>query len=297
MPLDTAIENVSSLLLSNRRGLMRGAGISAATLSAIAMGLPTDAQSQEAAAAITDVDVLNFALNLEYLEAEFYLRAIYGTGLPSSLTTGPGGSPGGTVTGGSQVTFKDPHVRELAQEVAQDEYLHVQFLRKALGSAAVAEPDINLDTSFAALGAAAGIAGTFNPYANENSFLLGGFIFEDVGVTAYHGAAHLITSKQYLTAAAGILAVEAYHASEFRLQIYQKGLSGPASKIAFLRAKLSGVHDDQGTVQMGKPNIVPTDVNGIAFSRNTSQVLNIVYGGGAPSNYLFFPNMVNGTIK
>jgi hypothetical protein len=296
MAFDTAISKISGLS-SNRRGLLRGAGISAATLSAIAMGLPTDARSQEAAAAITDVDILNFALNLEYLEAEFYHRAVYGNGLPSNLTSAPDGSPGGTVTGGTEVAFADPIIKEFAMEVANDEFNHVAFLRKELGSAAVAEPDINLGTSFAALGMAAGIAGTFNPYASQNMFLLGGFIFEDVGVTAYHGAATLITHKTYLAAAAGILAVEAYHAAEFRVQIFQKGLSGPADKISYLRRELSGVNDDQGTNLAGVANIVPTDPHSIAFSRNTSQVLNIVYGGGAASDYLFFPNKLNGTIQ
>ncbi len=169
MPLDTALTHVSGML-SNRRRLLQGAGISAAALGALAMGLPVDARSEEAAAAVTDEDILNFALNLEYLEAEFYHRAVYGTGLPASLTSGPDGSSGGTVTGGSQVPFASKAVQEFAAEVANDEMLHVQFLRKALGSAFVAEPDINLGSSFATLAAAANIKGTFNPYANDNSF-------------------------------------------------------------------------------------------------------------------------------
>jgi hypothetical protein len=303
MSLDTTLAQVIGLS-SNRRGLLRGAGISAATLSAIAMGMPTDARAQEAAAAITDADILNFALNLEYLEAEFYQRAVYGAGLPTSLTTGANGAPGGTVTGGSQVTFTTPLVREFAEEVAQDELLHVQFLRKELGSAAIAEPDIDLGNSFAVLGMAAGIKGTFSPYASENDFLLGGYIFEDVGVTAYHGAATLITSKAYLAAAAGILAVEAYHASEFRVQILQNGLSSDANKISALRGELSVAggskhRDDQGTRQGARAaaNVVPTDRNSIAFARTPDEVLNIVYGGGSASNYLFFPNKVNGTIQ
>ena len=257
---------------------MKGAGIGTAALALGGFGLtPRRANAQ----ALTDADV----------------RAAIGTTLADNEIQGVGTL--GTVTGGSQMPFSNKHIMQYAQEIACDERNHVLFLRGALGDAAVARPQIDLDMSFTNLARAAGIIGpsdTFSPSIDDNSFLLGAFIFEDVGVTAYHGAATSITDPTYLSAAAGILAVEAYHASGVRVRLLQAGLIDPVAKISALRATLLGAADDQGIVLDGKANVVPTDDNSIAFARTPQHVLNIVYGDGAASNYLFFPNKLNGTI-
>ena len=211
-----------------------------------------------------------------------------------------GNSPVGAVTGGSKVPFATSSIEQYASEIAHDELAHVRFLRSTLGGKAVSRPTIDLAQSFTTAAVAAGIipAGqNFNPFADEVSFLLGAFIFEDVGVTAYHGAAPLIRHKAYLAAAAGILAVEAYHASNVRSVLFNLGQSDPAQKISDLRKKASGADDDQGIVLNGKANIVPTDENGLAFSRTTTQVLNIVYLGGPSANNGFFPQGLNGAIS
>ena len=272
-------------------------------------------------AAPTDADILNFALNLEYLEAQFYAFAATGAGLANSMLTGTGTQ--GAVIGGRKVNFTDPVVSQNAQEIAQDEIAHVNFLRAQLGSSAVAQPAIDVggtdpNGAFSKAAQAAGLvpAGTaFDPYANDENFLLGAYIFEDVGVTAYKGAAPLITSKVFLEAAAGILAVEAYHAGLIRTVLYGKGIATPApalieatEKISDARDSLDGPSDlDQGVrnrpsnsslVPGTSSNIVPTDSNALAYSRSAGQVLNIVYlNRMAVDRGGFFPTGVNGNIK
>jgi hypothetical protein len=286
-----SIESGPGKTAFERRRMLRGTG-AGALVALAAAGFAASAGPAEAQA-INDAAILNFALNLEYLEAEYYSRAVFGTGL-SSADTGPGG---GTVTGGSQVPFTSDAIRQYGTEIANDEISHVRFLRSALGGAAVPEPNIDLMSSFATLGQVAGLGSGFNPFADENSFLLGAYVFEDVGVTAYHGAAPLVQNRTYLSAAAGIEAVEAYHASLIRTNLFQLGYANQTAAISAVRASLSGADDDFGVVVNGTSNIVLSDSNAIAFSRTPRQVLNIVYGAQNATSGLFFPSGLNGAIK
>ena len=312
---------------TNRRQLLTRAGLIGA--AAVGSGLLGMGKKNFAQAAlqtafgpkghkfdVDDADILNFALNLEYLEAEFYQRAAFGTGLSATDTAGSGtkaSGTAGTVTGGSAVPFTSTVIAQYAAEIATDELNHVRFLRDVLGKKAVAEPTIDLSTSFTNAAIAAGVitAGqTFNPFASDADFLLGAFIFEDVGVTAYHGAAPYLNHPAYLEAAAGILAVEAYHAGEVRTLLFGMGQDTPslitaANQISALRNAASAaastdtseITDEGITNSTGDANIIPADSNSLAFSRTFAEVLNIVYLGGASGAYGFFPDMLNGRIK
>jgi hypothetical protein len=295
--IDRSAENPEDRRRFIKGASVAGLGVVGASVLG-AMGAPA-AKAEDESYGISDGAILNFALNLEYLEAEFYHYAVYGCGLPSSLTYGKGDR--GNVYGGRAVHFKSRGVKQFATEIAKDEYEHVAFLRSALGGAAVARPEINIGSSFNAAATAAGLVKrgeTFDVYASEDNFLLGAFIFEDVGVTAYKGAAPLISNKTYLGAAAGILAVEAYHAANIRTVLYDRGLAAAANAISNARDSLDGPSDDdQGITRNGVANIVPTDSNGLAFGRTPGQVLNVVYLTPKVANSGgFYPRGVNGQL-
>ena len=134
--------------------------------------------------------------------------------------------------------------------------------------AAVKKPAINLN----ALGFG---------FANVADFLKLSRIFEDVGVSAYAGAAPLITNSTYLEAAARILATEAQHSGTVRFACIYWGVNSP---------KVDGM------------DVVPTpqtpfcvDSSALSIARSTSQVPQIVYGGNSPGG--FFPQGLNGTIR
>ena len=281
-----------------RRNLMKRASAGAAALGALGtIGIETTGSASAATPnPAGDAAILNFALNLEYLEAEYYIRAVTGSGLSASLVGATGGVTAPTNT---LVPFSIPALAYYAQRIANDELSHVNFLKVALGSAAVSEPKIDLVTSFTTLAVAAGLIAqgqTFNPFADEVSFLLGAYIFEDVGVTAYAGAAAALTVPANLSYAASVLATEGYHAGAIRGYLSTIGAGIATNAISALRTKLGGVTDN-GTSIPGNPfSFNNVDYNGQVYRRTPQQVLNIVYGGASPTAGLFFPNGMNGTI-
>ncbi len=252
-------------IIASRRSMLMGAG-------ALAAAAFVPGATKESAAAVpttfADTDILNFALNLEYLEAQFYTIATEGVTADKSTQGSaialPSNSGSVTFRAGAKTTFTNPAVAAYAFETALEERKHVLFLQSALGTGAVAQPALNLQSSFTTLGTLIG-APTFDPFTTDLYFLLGAFIFEDVGVTAYHGGALYITNKgqttatgtapDYLTPAAGIHAVEAYHAGLVRTTlalvdagIVSLGTGNPgqgqaislATSIANVRATLDG---------------------------------------------------------
>jgi len=125
-----------------------------------------------------DVDILNFALTLEYLEAKFYEEA--------KTRAKPSGE-----------------LKKLVDLIAADERQHVEALTatiKQLGGKPVMEPKFEFD------------------YSGTGGFLKLARTFEDTGVSAYNGAGPMIKSKEVLAAAGGIVQVEARHAAAIRLQ-------------------------------------------------------------------------------
>jgi hypothetical protein len=252
----------------NRRKFFKTLGIASAMAGAAA-AVEGTAQAQST---YTDFDILNFALNLEYLEAEFYTVATTGQTISQfGLTvTGAAGVQGPT-TGGSQVALTGG-LQSIAMEIASDERTHVTLIQTtmiALGGVPIAKPAINLN--------ALGIG-----FASSAQFLTLARVFEDIGVTAYGGAAPLIKSSAVLGYAARILAVEAYHASNIRLQIAQAGITTTA---------LDGA--DHVPPPSGS-EYFPTDTNALSEVRTPQQVLYLAYGAASVSSGGFFPAGVNG---
>jgi len=127
-----------------------------------------------------DLDILNFALTLEFLEGAFYTQAV------------------------KQVSGLSGDAKEVATTLRDDELEHVDALTatiKDLGGKPVKAPGVDFGDAF----------------SSQDTFLELAQTFEDLGVGAYNGAGPLIESVEVLAAAGSIVQVEGRHAGVIRL--------------------------------------------------------------------------------
>ncbi|CAN5182146.1 hypothetical protein BH09BAC2_BH09BAC2_12480 [soil metagenome] len=181
--------------LDSRRGAMKKFANLTGKITLAAMPLALGSMFQKAygkSSSLTDLvtDTLNFALTLEYLEAEFYNNIV--------------GSVGYNTASAAE--------KAALTKIKLDENAHVAFLKSVLGAAAVAKP------TFDFTGGKGSGAGPFAGYlANYTVQLAMSQTFEDTGVRAYKGqATNLQTNRVALTSALRIHSVEGRHASHIR---------------------------------------------------------------------------------
>lgn len=190
------------------------AGALAIASMPVAFGLMAKPASAQAGGLTQDIiDVLNFALTLEYLEDEFYRQ-----GLDS-----------GIIASADLPIF---------QTISAHEAAHVALLQGVLGDSAVAKPTFDFT-----------VGGTFNPFGNYDQFKALSQGFEDAGVRAYKGQApNLMANDDILTTALQIHSVEARHASAVRRLRGQKGwITGNQTDVPQLQAIYNGEEAANGT--------------------------------------------------
>ena len=270
------------------RGLSRRSFFSslAAASAAAAVGLVGSTRSAQAqtASGPSNIDVLNFALNLEYLECNLYL-AVSGGG---TLTAAEGA--GAPIMGLPNPLNLDPQTMATAQNLAADERRHIDTLRVAiagLGGVPINQPPIDYS-----------LGGKMN-IATQAQFLMVARQFTAVGNSAYAGGAqYLVSNPLVLTAAGQILGAEGQHLGGINYLCDMQGVISP--KVDAL---------DYPPVP---PNtfftVTPADPNNggaLGPDRTPSQVLGIVYGVSTPTTTTppsgvtkggFFPQGVNGNI-
>ena len=257
----------------NRRTFAKAVSVAGAGLWA---GAATGVRAQ----GVSDTDILNFALNLEYMEAEFYTLITSGRTIdqpPFNIPIAGTGTPGPTTGVGQLDLSSDPILNFTAQELAYNERAHVQLLRSVLGSDAIAKPALNFTP--------AGVT-------TISRFLQVARVFEDTGISAYGGAAPLINSRSILVTSARIALTEGIHIGNIRLHIAQRGIPniGPVDPLDII-VRLPP--------QLGA-RLISADAQGLTAVRTFSQVLSIVYGPGAPPGTdrgLLFPQGFNGNIR
>ncbi|KAL3508201.1 hypothetical protein ACH5RR_033583 [Cinchona calisaya] len=263
-----------------------------------------------------DTDLLEFPLNLEYLEAEFFLWGSLGYGLDTVAPelTGNGPSPIG-----ARIAFLDPLIRDIITQFAFQEVGHLRAIKNTV--AGFPRPLLNLSReSFASvMNKALGwnLWPPFDPYANDINYLIASYVIPYVGLTGYVGANPKLNSTTAKRLVAGLLGVESGQDAVIRTLLYERALvrvlpygitvAEFTDRISNLRDNLgnAGVRDEgillanpnDGAEGRIRGNVLAGDKYSLAYGRTPEEILRIVYGTGNENKTGgLFPNGADGRI-
>ncbi|XP_062108844.1 ferritin-like catalase Nec2 [Humulus lupulus] len=263
----------------------------------------------------SDADLLAFSLNLEYLEAEFFLHGALGYGLDK---VAPQLTKGGPPPIGATKANLDDLTRDVILQIGLQELGHVRTIHKTVKG--FPRPLLNLSSQlFASLiNAAFGreIRPSFDPYRNSLNFLIASYAISYAGPTVYVGDNPNLTGITFKKVVAGLLGVEAgqdavirallYERREMRVMPYNITVAEFTNRISELGNRLGrgGVKSEGlvvpialGTEGRVSGNVLSADQNSLSYGRTPIEILRIFYGSGderKPGG--FFPNGANGKI-
>ncbi|KAL8153613.1 hypothetical protein V2J09_011373 [Rumex salicifolius] len=249
-----------------------------------------------------DVDLLEFPLNLEYLEAEFFSWGALGYGLD---VIEPGLAQGGPPPTGASIAKLDPFTRDVIMQFAYQEVGHLKAIKNAVKGFPRPRLDLRAAQFANVMNQAIGrtLQPPFNPYANSINYLIASYLIPYVGLTGYVGANPMLqdsASKRVLVA--GLLAVESGQDAVIRTILYERAketvkpygitVAEFTNKISILRNNLGkmGVKDEGlvvpytfGAEMKVTGNVLAGNNYSIGYDRTPQEVLRVVYGTGNES--------------
>ncbi|CAN4111092.1 unnamed protein product [Withania somnifera] len=240
-----------------------------------------------------DVDKMQFAVNLEFLEAEYFLWAAYGHGLD---VVAPNLTMGGPPPIGVRKANLDPLTKNIIVEFAYQEVGHLRALKSTVGVFPRPLLDLSAKNFGKLFDKAFGhkLVPPFDPYRDSLSYMLSCYVIPYVGLVGYVGTNPNINGYKTKRRATKLVHPYSHTVADFTSR-----LSNPRNKLAKCGIKDEGifVHPQLGAENRTRNNVLSANFDSLSYKRTPAEILRIVYGSGDEHVHSgFYPNGANGKI-